>query len=515
MAKIKSKSYGLVVAVFKENIEWIRTLPHHINVYIYCKDSSRPLDDLSKESGVHMSDIVHLDNVGRESHTYLHHIINNYDCLEDIVGFVQGLPYEHCKDEKELLRWMYEASVQKYSNNFVRNDIHGTAYDWTLKEYRGSAVSEGKGECDSFGKWFEKYIKDEFPKVVLWAGGGQFATTKECILKRSKESYMNIMTPLMILNPVEGHYMERSWFYVFNMACESGTLVNIQDIHPDETSTLTNAFINSGYDVTSFKHYEGELNDPAADVLILAANPLANKYVNVKPFMLTVVGDIEISILKPFMKNKNFRGFVSTSSEHYNTLKEMNIPVVLLTRRYPYNQEMVQSLSIAQIYTNISSIITNYSEYSPLYMHDGAHSKQHFDRIQKTINNPEKPTQFHVQYYGDPGNKTDNDVEVIANSRYVLHLKYWGHVCNVVVKALALGVPVIMDKTTFTIGKYAAYVRHGENGLVFETTEDIISYLSDVAIEGETYEKIKATCVEEAAKYHYPYPANSVQLIQG
>lgn len=91
---------------------------------------------------------------------------------------------------------MYEASVQRYSNSFIRNDVHGTDYSWTLKNYRGTTVDcVDKTKCSSFGKWFESCrIQKHFPNVVLWSGGAQFAVDKDSILKRPKDSYQLIIS---------------------------------------------------------------------------------------------------------------------------------------------------------------------------------------------------------------------------------------------------------------------------------------------------------------------------------
>ena len=59
-----------------------------------------------------------LDNVGRESETYLNYIINNYYNLPDIIVFSQAKITDHRSDAdfNYLLKLMNEAKTNKISN---------------------------------------------------------------------------------------------------------------------------------------------------------------------------------------------------------------------------------------------------------------------------------------------------------------------------------------------------------------------------------------------------------------
>jgi len=69
----------IVVARYNEDLSWLKNLPKSIKITIYNKGN----DDIEYS-------FIKLPNVGRESHTYLHHIINNYDKLADQTIFCQG-----------------------------------------------------------------------------------------------------------------------------------------------------------------------------------------------------------------------------------------------------------------------------------------------------------------------------------------------------------------------------------------------------------------------------------------
>ena len=72
MEEIKKK-IQIVVARYNEDIKWL--LPFKDVTIIYNKGQYLPL--------LNSFNFINLDNVGRESHTYLYHIIENYDNLSD------------------------------------------------------------------------------------------------------------------------------------------------------------------------------------------------------------------------------------------------------------------------------------------------------------------------------------------------------------------------------------------------------------------------------------------------
>jgi len=94
--------------------------------------------------------------------------------------------------------------------------------------------------------------------------------------------------------------------------------------------------------------------------------------------------------------------------------------------------------------------------------------------------------------------------EVQAQARYTIHVKYWGHVCNAVVKSLALGTPVINGSGDFSIKEGIGLISGmARNGLVFKTKDDIVAYLNGES-ENATWLGLKKQCVAEAKQWHFP-----------
>jgi hypothetical protein len=84
----------IVVARYKENLDWLKKIKKSkdIKITVYNKGP----DDISINA-------IQLPNIGRESHTYLYHIINNYDNLADQTIFCQGDSIYHSPDFLDLI----------------------------------------------------------------------------------------------------------------------------------------------------------------------------------------------------------------------------------------------------------------------------------------------------------------------------------------------------------------------------------------------------------------------------
>lgn len=209
----------ICVARFKELVEW---LPLG-NSIIYNKSDMIPVHLQSRAHS-----IVSLPNVGREADTYLNHIIRNYDTLSQITVFVQGRIRDHVRiDEKKFIKILV---TQARENGFsterlIRNDDPNHPHwgrEWN-KNYLGGTSwykeNEYRGDVHlTFKDWFEQMIDMPYPEgeFSLYPNA-IFAVDKDHILSRPREYYQKLLeTVSWHSDPVEGHFLERSWYYIFN-----------------------------------------------------------------------------------------------------------------------------------------------------------------------------------------------------------------------------------------------------------------------------------------------------------
>jgi hypothetical protein len=66
----------LIVAKYKENIDWIYNLKDEFEIVVYNKDNDLSVDS-HREYVTNGIKWINLPNIGREAQTYLFHIIEN------------------------------------------------------------------------------------------------------------------------------------------------------------------------------------------------------------------------------------------------------------------------------------------------------------------------------------------------------------------------------------------------------------------------------------------------------
>tara|TARA_X000000950_G_C13915316_1_gene660718 strand:- start:1817 stop:2497 length:681 start_codon:yes stop_codon:yes gene_type:complete len=216
----KNMEYKIIVARFKENINWLSPIMDKCIIY-------------NKGPKLNLLNEIPLKNVGRESHTYLHYIINNYNNLPDIVIFTQGNISDHISHNHQnqpstyLLSLLQECLNSKLGKSIPKAQYYGNNRGPWRPDFnendRRSRFLLNNGNCPyknkiyiSFRKWFKKYIKRDYPDDAKIYKNGLFAVNKQLILKNPCSYYKKLLSNVNHdVNPVEGHFMERSWFYIF------------------------------------------------------------------------------------------------------------------------------------------------------------------------------------------------------------------------------------------------------------------------------------------------------------
>jgi hypothetical protein len=217
---MNNKKYEIVVARYNENINWLS--PFKSITTIYNKGFYN--------SDLNLYQVINLPNFGRESHTYLYHIINNYDNLADYTIFFQGSIEEH----KPL----------PIVNYFVENDFNGN-----LKSF---PIEKIKNPIEHFGKWKTELLKGsikqspitcfEWLKNIIsfdhnvqkidtvWAA--IFSVSKKMIHEKPLIFYKDLLRYVDYHpNPEEGHFFERCWYYIFQNNYIKKDIINVYSIN--------------------------------------------------------------------------------------------------------------------------------------------------------------------------------------------------------------------------------------------------------------------------------------------
>lgn len=192
----RMKKFSIVVAKYKEDVSWVLKYKEEHDVFLYDKS-----DDPFDEPGIQYKK---LPNIGRESHTYLTHIVENYHTLSDYVIFSQGKHDQHVSNFNLLFSSGAGFYPFPYQPNF-------------RLDYWSSPLAPNKEDLN-FEQWMKKYVvEDLLPSMIPVSLGATFCVTKDYILSRPLEYYKKLLLQLDSLNPEVGHFFERAWFYIFNM----------------------------------------------------------------------------------------------------------------------------------------------------------------------------------------------------------------------------------------------------------------------------------------------------------
>lgn len=197
------KQAHIVVAHYNENIDWLLSYDKS-DITIYSKGNQ-----ISSKYGK----IIETKNIGHEAHSYLKFIIDNYENLPEYVFFTQGNPFDHIIHNLNFYIYPEYSIIGKF--------VLDKSYKYYLTNMH---ITEWKGKLDlcedPFDIWFMKYIDSSInPKIdnLFICYGAIFTIQKKHILSRSKLYYEELIQQLNSPHPETAHFLERSWYYIFNL----------------------------------------------------------------------------------------------------------------------------------------------------------------------------------------------------------------------------------------------------------------------------------------------------------
>jgi hypothetical protein len=203
-------SIEAVVSRYREDVSWVRELSFSATIY-----------DKSGQGGDNP-----LPNIGRESHTYLTHILKRYPDFPGYTVFLQGDPFKHMQEgagPRELEELVREKAAK--SRGFsglawyrIRCDRLGRPHDMRDEAKRGRWA--GFGRDIPVGGLFETLFAAKAPETFLSGSpAGLFMVSRERILARPKGFY-SLALAVTEADPDDahntGHAFERLWQVIFN-----------------------------------------------------------------------------------------------------------------------------------------------------------------------------------------------------------------------------------------------------------------------------------------------------------
>jgi hypothetical protein len=161
----------IVVAKYKEDVSWTRRLSHPYTIYNKNRE-----DDANYAHN--------LPNSAREGHTFLQHIIKNYNSLNEYTAFVQGNPFDHCPDTLNLLNeFDGKHKFIALGRSFCQD--HHSSIDIQIEILK-----------------FSRLVPMEIKFPVYYPPGAQFLAHRDFIHNRPKDVYQKISDMLTSPDPL-------------------------------------------------------------------------------------------------------------------------------------------------------------------------------------------------------------------------------------------------------------------------------------------------------------------------
>jgi hypothetical protein len=211
----------IIVSRYNEDLKW--TIEHPFNMFKYIVYNKGINDNFVKTQ---VEKIINLPNVGKCDHTYLYHIVENYENLKNIVVFFPGsLQMDHKKGKAaRILNNIIKSNYNRAY--FIGNryqSVKETFDKFTLNKYLTSC-EENKLICNEsklhlcqirpYGKWYNFFFGNTPAKWSTYLG--IFSIDKQDIIQHPVNRYKRLLaTVSKSLNPEAGHYIERSWGVIF------------------------------------------------------------------------------------------------------------------------------------------------------------------------------------------------------------------------------------------------------------------------------------------------------------
>ena len=212
----------VVIAHYKEDLTWVDVMiPENARVFIYTKSDDVPN---CKRPYIHK----YLENVGRDGHTYLYHIINNYknNTFSDNILFLPGsvdifykkIPTYLVLNNIGIMDFnspimRKNDTLYYYIHDLLLTHIKNTGYCSTYENNKHANCDIIVYKFNTFQEFLDYFnIKSKYLTLH-----NIFVIKKHLIYNRPREYYVEIINHLNNGdNVLNGHFLEKIWHGIFN-----------------------------------------------------------------------------------------------------------------------------------------------------------------------------------------------------------------------------------------------------------------------------------------------------------
>jgi hypothetical protein len=178
----------VVIAHYKENLEWVKNLKY--KYVIISKEKYQPEEKPNK---------------GFEASSYLEYIINNYDDLNEYTIFVHG----------HRSSWHHTENIDEKINNLVFDKNY-----YNINENPLSGIGTGENSYEKTELIYQSLRQilnmDIIIENIYMRGCAQFYVHRDCILRHNKDTYIKLYNYLMETNEIS-YWTSRAFEYIYHL----------------------------------------------------------------------------------------------------------------------------------------------------------------------------------------------------------------------------------------------------------------------------------------------------------
>ena len=213
--KNKKENFDYVVPRYYEDLNWVTKYPD-LNFFIYNR-------------GKPNIRVISLPNNGRDCHTILYHIINNYHNLGEVTIFGAN----NSSDYRRYSKVNKTIELVRKTNNtvFICESIINNIKNFKISAYKSTNINNVTNEEEKdknmilsdirpFDTWYKSIWPDSPVNWVCYLC--IFAVHKNHIIQHPLSYYEKLIQGLEHVNTELCHYMERAFttvFYPYPLSC--------------------------------------------------------------------------------------------------------------------------------------------------------------------------------------------------------------------------------------------------------------------------------------------------------
>lgn len=188
----------------------------------------------------------------------------------------------------------------------------------------------------------------------------------------------------------------------------------------------------------------------------------------------------------PQNKRKNIILYLCVEPKHYNHFKSLGFKFAFVKDTKAKNAWGQNSIVLPPLFSGFNentnktdlccSVIHNYKQRCP-----AGH---------------EITTSLNIPNYGLPDNPCYDVPSLLNKTKFLVHIKTVGYLCNVVLKAMVALSPIIFTKESYQFG-YEDYLKHNENCFIANNKQEITNFLQT---DGEKYKNMQENIKKQILK---------------